>query len=232
MMFKEDVKKLLNIELTEMQEEQFNVYYHYLIEYNKITNLTRITDQIEVYYKHFFDSLTIANSIDLSNCHLLCDMGSGAGFPSIPLKIIYPHLEITIVDSLNKRITFLNNLVEKLKLEHVKLIHDRVESFALNHQKIFDLVTARALGHLSLITEMGMPMTKINGLFVGLKAKHYEEELIQSKHAIALLGGDIEKIESFELPHEYGQRVHIIIKKLKHTKGYPRAFSMMTKKPL
>ena len=116
-MFKDDVKDNLQIELTEFQLKQFDIYYKFLIEYNEVTNLTRITDEEEVYYKHFYDSLTIVKSLDMNGINTLCDMGAGAGFPSIPLKIMYPHLQITIIDSLGKRITFLKLLIEKLNLD-------------------------------------------------------------------------------------------------------------------
>ena len=232
MTFKEDIEKLLNINLTLEHLKMFDVYYHYLIEYNKITNLTRIVDETEVYYKHFYDSLTLGQTIDMNQVHSICDMGSGAGFPSIPLKIIYPHLRITIVDSLNKRIIFLNNLINKLDLSNIELIHDRVESYALKNQNKFDLVTARALGHMSLISEMGIPMVKMNGYFVGLKAQNYEEELNQSLHGIKTLGGEVAGIKLLELPLNYGHRVHIIVRKNKQVAGYPRSFALMTKKPM
>lgn len=232
MTFKEDVKKYLNIELSDFQISQFDVYYTYLITYNKTTNLTRITDEHEVYYKHFFDSLSLVKTLDFRHIESICDMGSGAGFPSIPLKIVYPHLKITIIDSLNKRIIFLNQLIEKLNISDITPIHDRIEHFALTHQETFDFVTARALGHLSLISEMGIPMTKVGGHFMGLKAQNYEEEFNSSKHAIKMLGGVLKQIETFDLPYQYGHRVHINIEKIKHVKGFPRNYAQMIKKPL
>lgn len=231
-MFKEDVKKYLNIELNDTQISQFDVYYTYLITYNQTINLTRITEEHEVYYKHFFDSLSLVKSIDFNYIKTICDMGSGAGFPSIPLKIVFPHLEVTIIDALNKRIVFLNQLIEKLNISDVTLIHDRIEHFALAHQESFDFVTARALGHLSLISEMGIPMAKVNGYFMGLKAQNYEEELKESEQAIKKLGGNIKHIETFDLPYQYGHRVHINIEKIKHVKGFPRSYAHMIKKPL
>jgi 16S rRNA (guanine527-N7)-methyltransferase len=168
----------------------------------------------------------------MNDIQSICDMGSGAGFPSIPLKIIYPHLHITIVDSLNKRIVFLQKLIEKLGMDYVSLIHDRVEHFALEHQQQFDFVTARALGSLSLISEMGIPMTKVGGKFIGLKGINYEAELTESRQGIKILGGIIKDVKKYILPEEYGTRYHIIIEKNKHTKGYPRHFSIMSKKPL
>ncbi len=232
MNFKEDVLKELNLEITDIQENQFEVYYQFLIEYNKITNLTRITEKEDVYYKHFFDSLTLAKTLNLNEIESICDMGSGAGFPSIPLKIIYPHLKITIVDSLNKRIIFLNQLVEKLKLGNLNIIHDRVETFALNHQMHFDLVTARALGNLSLISEMGIPMVKIGGKFIALKGINYENEFLESKKGIEFLGCKVLEIKKYSLPNQFGTRFHIVISKIKHVKGFPRQFSVMNKKPL
>lgn len=232
-MFKDDVKNELNIELSEQQLKQFDIYYKFLIEYNEITNLTRITDEEEVYYKHFYDSLTIVKSIDMHKINTLCDMGAGAGFPSIPLKIIYPHLKLTIIDSLGKRITFLKLLVEKLNLDHVFLVYDRIENYAKTHHDKFDLVTARALGKLPLILELGLPMTKMNSFFVAYKSKNYEEELSDSINALNLLGGEVTKIIQFEIPNAFGDRVHILIKK--HKKSpliYPRSFSAIKKKSL
>ena len=222
----------LNIHLTDNQLEKFEIYHSFLIEYNKITNLTRITEREEVFIKHFYDSLTLNDAVDFSKINTLCDMGSGAGFPSIPLKIIYPHLEVTIVDSLNKRIEFLKQLLEKLEIENVSLIHDRMELYAIKHQDYFDLVTARALGNMSLISEMGLPITKINGIFIAMKALNYEEELHQAKNAIKILGGNIECIKHFDLPDLHGNRTLIVIRKSKSIKGYPRSFALMNKKPL
>jgi 16S rRNA (guanine527-N7)-methyltransferase len=203
-----------------------------MIEYNKHTNLTRIVDEQEVYYKHFYDSITLAKSIDINQIKSICDMGSGAGFPSIPLKIIYPHLEVTIIDSLLKRIKFLDLLVNNLGLDLINLNHERIEIYASSHQNQFDIVTARALGNLSLILEMGIPMVKLNGLLVAFKALNYQEEINSSKQALRLLSAKIDQIETFDLPYDFGYRTHIIIKKDKHVEGYPRQFSLMTKKPL
>jgi len=227
-----DSLKELNIELTEAQLSMFEIYYTFLLEYNQITNLTRITDHEEVFYKHFYDSLALAAAIDMHEVTSLCDMGAGAGFPSLPLKIIYPHLEITIVDALNKRIKFLEQLVIKLNMENVKLIHDRIETYAIKHLDAFDIVTARALGSLSMITEMGIPMTKKSGKLVAYKAIQYEEEVKESKNAFLILGSEIESIKHYNLPNEFGSRVLILVKKNKSVQGYPRSFAIMTKKPL
>ncbi len=232
MNFKKDVLECLGHELTEAQLQQFNMYFSKLIEYNKHTNLTRITKEVDVYYKHFFDSIALIKYLDLSRVNSICDMGSGAGFPSLPLKILFPNLEVTIVDSLNKRITFLSELVAELNLSHVRLVHDRVEIFAKTRMNAFDLVTARALGDLSLILEMGLPMAKIGSKFVAYKGHDYQEELVSSKKAIDRLGGKINSVYSFDLPHAFGARSFIIIDKVKLTEGYPRSFQMMKKNPL
>lgn len=232
MSFEKDMMELLGFSLTNAQLEQFSQYYEFLIEYNKITNLTRITEKDEVFYKHFYDSVTLINTLDFKSIDSLCDMGAGAGFPSIPLKIIFPHLKITIIDSLGKRITFLKQLVEKLGLHNVEINHDRNELFAINHQQAYDVVTARALGHLSLILEMGIPMLKVGGFFIAPKGGNCDEEMNESKNALHILGGEITKVVRFELPHQYGQRTNIIVQKTKHVKGYPRTFTQMSHKAL
>ncbi len=232
-MFKDDIKKNLAVEISSNQLKQFDIYYNFLIEYNEITNLTRITDEEEVYYKHFYDSLTIVKSLDITKITTLCDMGAGAGFPSIPLKIMFPHLHITIIDSLGKRITFLKQLIEKLDLKNVTLIYDRIENYAKNHHNSFDLVTARALGKLNLILELGLPMNKVNSYFLAYKSKSYDEELTEASNALNLLGGKVIKVIPFEIPNAYGDRVHILIQK--HKKSpliYPRSFSAIKKKSL
>lgn len=232
MTFKQDVFNVIGIELTDHQEKQFEQYQQFLVEYNRITNLTRIVETKEVYYKHFFDSLLVAASLNMNEVKSICDMGSGAGFPSIPLKIVYPHLSVTIVDSLNKRITFLEKLIQMLALNHVSLVHDRVELFASKHQASFDVVTARALGEMSLISEMGLPMTKKGGWFLGLKGSNFETELNEAKTGIEMLGGNIAFIHHYDIPYDYGHRIIIGIQKVNHVQGYPRTFAQMTKKPL
>jgi 16S rRNA (guanine527-N7)-methyltransferase len=232
MTFNEDLLIHLNISLSNQQKEQFEKYFTFLVEYNKKVNLTRITEEREVYYKHFYDSLTIAKTIDMASVENICDMGSGAGFPSIPLKIIYPNLEVSIIDSLNKRITFLKELIKVLELSNVSLIHDRIETYAVKNQNKYDMVTARALGNMQLITEMGLPMTKQKGNFIAYKSLNYEQELNQSLNCVKKLGGEIKDVRIFELPHDFGHRVHIVINKTKHVDGYPRSFIKMTKNPL
>lgn len=232
-MFKDDIKNYLNLEISDEQLSLFEIYYEFLIEYNQITNLTRITDRKEVFYKHFYDSLTLVKSIDMKKVLNLCDMGAGAGFPSVPLKILFPDLKITIIDSLGKRITFLKMLLKKLEITDVTIVYDRIENYARSNLENFDIVTARALGKLPLILELGLPMTKINGYFVAYKSSQYIEEVNQSKEALYILGGKILKIVDIKLPQSYGDRSHIVIKKDKKTpKIYPRSFAQIKKKIL
>lgn len=232
-MFNKSVKEELNIELSDAQIDQFNKYYDFLIAYNRVTNLTRITEKEDVFYKHFYDSMTLVKSIDLNSVQTLCDMGAGAGFPSIPLKIIFPHLKITIIDSLGKRITFLKQLLELLSIDNVDLVYDRIENHAQNHRELYDVVTARALGKLPLILELGMPMIKTDGHFIAYKTSNYEDELFQSTDAIKLLGGKLKSITPIKLPDQYGDRTHIIISKIKKSPSiYPRSFSAIKKKSL
>jgi 16S rRNA (guanine527-N7)-methyltransferase len=231
-MFKDDVMNEFGISLTAEQEVLFNLYFHELIDYNSHTNLTRITDENEVYYKHFFDSLTLIKVIDLNKVESICDMGAGAGFPSMPLKILFPHLKITIIDSLKKRINFLDILMNKLSFKEVTLVHDRIEIYAQSHKEKFDIVTARALGNMQLILELGVPMTKVNGYFVAYKSSQYHEELENSKQALKILNASVEEINAFSLPRNYGERTLIKIKKNAKTMGYPRSYAVMIKKPL
>ena len=229
--FKEDLRKHFNILLTEEQEEMFSLYFNKLIEYNKHTNLTRITEENDVYYKHFYDSLTIKTFIE-GNGVTLCDMGSGAGFPSIPLKIIMPNLKVTIIDSSNKRIKFLKELVTELKLDDVNLVHSRIEDFGINNQQKFDYVTARALGNLTLISEMAIPMLKVDGIFIAMKGSKSNEELNNAISVFRILKSNIVNEMNFELPYDYGERTIYVIKKDVHVKGYPRKYQEMVKKPL
>ncbi len=217
-----NLNKLLN-------NPKFNKYYNILIEGNKITNLTRITDETEVYYKHFYDSIILSKWFDLSNKTLL-DVGSGAGFPSIPLKIIEPSLDITIVDSLNKRILFLTELIEKLNLEDIKLIHGRAEEFPYKNH--FDLVTSRAVAKLNILIELTLPFVRVGGYFIAYKSIRYKEELEEATTGIKKLGGEIESIKEY-LISEDEMHVLILIKKIKPTSSnYPRIYGKIKKNPL
>lgn len=226
------------IKLTEKQMQQFNTYYEYLITINEHVNLTAITDKQEVYLKHFYDSLLpgVQNPELFQRPITLCDVGAGAGFPSIPLKIVFPQLKVTIVDSLNKRITFLHNLVEKLELSDVTLCHDRAEIFAgakLPYRESFDLVTARAVARLSVLTELCLPLTKIGGQFLALKASHTEDEVQDADKAIQVLGGKLIKDEQLTLPISNDERHLVWIEKIRKTpKKYPRKPGTPNKEPI
>lgn len=229
--FIESLKKQ-GIELTEKQIQQFEIYYHTLIEWNEKMNLTAITQKEDVYLKHFYDSLTISFTYPLKN-QTLCDIGAGAGFPSIPLKIVYPDLKITIVDSLSKRITFLHHLIEVLELDEVNAISARAEEYALKHREEFDIVTARAVARLNILDELCLPLVKLHGDFITLKGLKAQEELKEAKKGIELLGGEVYRIDSFTLKDENDHRENIFIKKKKLTPTkYPRAFGKIKKRPL
>lgn len=221
----------LNINVTKKQLSNLDTYYKMLIDYNSHTNLTRITDEKEVYLKHFYDSLTLVKAIKLDNQSLL-DVGTGAGFPGLVLKIIFPNLKITLVDSLNKRIVFLNYVIETLKLSDIKVIHTRAEEYALNNREKYDIVTSRAVAQLNMLSELCLPMVKINGYFIPMKAQ-VENEIDVSKKAIKTLGGELKDKIIFKLPYEAGIRTLIKIKKITKTSvKYPRKFSEIKKKPL
>ena len=171
------------IVLSQKQLQQFEIYYQTLIEWNQKMNLTAITNKEEVYLKHFYDSLTISFDFQLNN-QTLCDIGAGAGFPSIPLKIVYPDLKITIVDSLTKRITFLKHLIQVLDLKNVEAISARAEDYALKHRESFDIVTARAVARLNILDELCLPLVKQDGYFITLKGLKAKEELLEAKKGI------------------------------------------------
>ncbi|WP_080145873.1 16S rRNA (guanine(527)-N(7))-methyltransferase RsmG [Marinilactibacillus piezotolerans] len=222
--------------ITDDKMTQFRLYLELLQEWNQKINLTAITEKEEVYLKHFYDSLTAGLYVDFSKgVHSLCDVGSGAGFPSIPLKILYPELKITIVDSLKKRIGFLEVVVEKLGLSDVTLLHDRAETFGQNkvYRATYDFVTARAVARMSVLAELCLPLLKKEGVFIAMKAAHAPEEMKEAEKAIATLGGKFREDFSFELPNEAGERHIILIDKKKETPNkYPRKPGTPNKSPL
>lgn len=224
--------KKLNIELTEQQLEQLNLYYELLVEYNKVMNLTGITEQKEVYLKHFYDSLTIEKIIDLKKEQTLCDIGTGAGFPGLVLKIVFPNLKVTLVDSLNKRIEFLKIVIEKLKLTNIEAIHTRIEEYGKTTREKYDVVTSRAVAPLNILLEYSIPLLKQNKYFISYKG-NISEEINQSKNALKQLESTIEQIKEFKLPIEQSNRTLIKIKKLKPTnKKFPRPNKDIKNKPL
>ncbi|OAH54259.1 16S rRNA (guanine(527)-N(7))-methyltransferase RsmG [Domibacillus aminovorans] len=223
------------ISLSSEQMNQFQHYYELLIEWNEKMNLTAITDREDVYVKHFYDSLTAAMYTDLTKPLRICDVGAGAGFPSIPLKIAFPQLDVTIIDSLNKRITFLNKLASELKLENVHFVHGRAEEMGQNpaQRGQYDIVTARAVARMSVLTELCLPFVKTGGAFVAMKAASAADEMENASKAITVLGGKTEDIFSFRLPIEDSERTIIVIRKEKETpKKYPRKPGTPNKAPI
>lgn len=229
--FVEELNKL-NIKITDQQLNQLEKYYELLIEWNKKINLTNITEKDQVYLKHFYDSLTISKVIDLNNIETLCDVGTGAGFPGLVLKIIYSNLKITLVDSLNKRIEFLKLVIKELNLKNIEVYHERAEKFAKENIEKYDVVTARAVAHLSILLEYSIPMVKVNKYFIAMKA-NIDEELEESNNALKVLDSKIIQIEKFLLPIEESNRTIIKIEKQTKTNSkYPRKNSEIKKKRL
>lgn len=221
---------LLGINVTKDKLDKLEKYYNLLIEYNKVMNLTGITDHDEVYLKHFYDSLTLAKVVDLNNYKTLCDIGTGAGFPGIVLKIFYPNLKITLIDSLNKRIVFLNKVIEELGLEGIIAIHSRIEEYGIKNRDLFDIVTARAVAPLNILLEYSIPILKVNGLFLPMKANLDNEKY---DNALKKLNCTLEKTEQFLLPIENSNRSILLIKKQNETNlKYPRRFNLIKTNPL
>lgn len=221
----------LGIEITDKKLEQLEKYYELLIEYNKVMNLTGITEKEDVYLKHFYDSLTIAKIIDLNNENSLCDLGSGAGFPGIVIKIFYPNLNIVLVDSLNKRINFLNIVIRELELENIKVIHNRIEDYSKENKEKFDVVTARAVAPLNILLELGINLVKVGKYFIAMKGNIDNEP--DYNNAIKQLNCSLGNIIKFKLPIEESNRSLIKIFKDKTTsKLFPRKYSEVKKKPL
>ena len=224
--------KEIEYELSPRQLEQFEIYFNFLVEYNNYVNLTAITEKEEVYIKHFYDSILVSKVYDFNNVKTLCDVGSGAGFPSIPLKILFPHLHVTIVDGLDKRITFLKQLTQKLGLENMNLVHGRAEDYAKDHRETFDVVTARAVARANILNELCIPLVKVGGYFISMKGKNAEEE-INEGNSLNLLKAKIVKQNEYYLPKEESKRVLILIEHFeKCPLKYPRAFASIKKNPL
>ena len=228
--FVKEVEKL-GISVDDKILKSLNTYYEMLIDYNSHTNLTRITDEEEVYLKHFYDSLTLIKAVKLNNQTLL-DVGTGAGFPGLVLKIVFPNLKVTLVDSLNKRIIFLKSVIEKLNLKGINAIHERIEDYAKISRESFDIVTSRAVASLPVLSEMCIPLVCEKGLFIPMKADA-KDEIKSSHNAIITLGGVLRDTILFKLPKDAGERTLIIIEKINKTSvKYPRKFSEIKKKPL
>ena len=228
--FKEELSKL-GIVLTSTQENQLEMYYNLLIEWNNKMNLTGITERNSVYLKHFYDCITLIKAIDLTKNLKIVDVGTGAGFPGLVLKIVFPNLDVVLVDALNKRINFLNHVIESLKLKNIEAIHDRIENYAKNNLEDFDLVTCRAVAKLNIISELCLPLAKINGYFIPMKAT-IEDEISDTKY-LEVLKSKVESVITFNLPIENSVRNLIVIKKYGSIdKKYPRQYDKIIKNPL
>jgi 16S rRNA (guanine527-N7)-methyltransferase len=230
-----DLLMAQGITLSSYQLKQFSDYYQQLIIWNEKMNLTGITEREQVYIKHFYDSVSLSFYVSLKSVQTLADIGSGAGFPSIPLKIVFPHLKITIIDSLNKRIQFLDHIVNFLHLDNVLSVHGRAEDLARNdkYRDQFDLVTARAVAKLNVLNELCLPFVNKSGFFVAMKGSDPSEELNEAKYSLKQLKANFLKSFSFELPIEFAKRHLILIQKNDVTpKLYPRKAGIPSKEPL
>lgn len=225
----------LGIEQDQNQLERFHKFYQLLIEWNKVMNLTGITEYEDVVEKHFVDSLSIIKAIDLSRIHTVIDVGTGAGFPGIPLKIAFPHLRVVLLDSLNKRIKFLDEVISQLGLTEICTIHGRAEEYARKeeYREQFDLCVSRAVANLSTLSEYCLPYIQVGGIFIPYKSGEIDDEVEQSKKAVRILGGNIKEVMKFELPGTDIHRSFVLIHKEQHTqKKYPRKAGIPAKEPL
>lgn len=227
----------LSIQLTDYQMKQFYQYYELLIDWNKVMNLTAITEMEDVVTKHFIDSLSMIKAFEKQCLGYfdLIDIGTGAGFPGIPLKIVFPDLKITLLDSLNKRIKFLNEVIEKIELRGIKTIHGRAEDFgkAVGFREQYDICVSRAVANLSTLSEYCLPYVKIGGCFISYKSGKIEEELTEAKSSLKKLGGKVDRVETFVLPETDVERCIVKIIKVKETpKIYPRKAGLPAKEPL
>ena len=230
----------INIEISDDQINCFEKYYELLIEKNKVMNLTAITDKEDVKVKHFIDSIALIpylldKGININNELKIIDIGTGAGFPGLPLKIMMPDVKFTLLDSLNKRVSFLNEVIDELKLKDIEALHGRAEDYASDnkYREKYDICVSRAVANLSTLSEYCIPFVKKDGFFISYKAGESEEEINNSKNAIKILGGKINKVEEFVLPGTDASRVFVFIRKQELTdKKYPRKAGVPAKKPL
>lgn len=225
----------LGITLDEIQKKQFTDFYEYLVEKNKVMNLTGITEFQEVLIKHFLDSLACVKAVDMSRIKRIMDIGTGAGFPGVPLKIAFPHLEACLLDSLKKRVNFLEETFQMLKLENIAAIHGRAEEYAKNKQyrETYDLCVSRAVSNLATLSEYCLPYVKTGGYFISYKSGTVQEEVEQAQKAVKILGGKIQDVVYFQLPDSEIQRSLVVIEKIKATPGrYPRKAGTPLKEPL
>jgi 16S rRNA (guanine527-N7)-methyltransferase len=227
--------EILGISLTEKQMQQLKQYYEMLVEKNKVMNLTAITEWDEVVDKHFIDSISLMKAVNLDGKKSVLDLGTGAGFPGIPLKIVFPELKITLLDSLNKRILFLQEVIEKLELQEIEALHGRAEDYAKKpeYREQYDYCVSRAVANLTTLSEYCLPYVKVGGKFISYKSGKVKEELADIKKAMFLLGGRVEDVISFSLPETEIERDFVVIRKEKTTpKKYPRKAGLPGKEPL
>ncbi len=223
------------IVLTEKQKQAFETYFHLLVQWNQKINLTAITDKNEVYLKHFYDSVAPILQGHLQDQNLkLLDIGAGAGFPSLPMKILFPQLKVTIIDSLNKRITFLKYLAEELELDGVAFYHGRAEDYGQNKafRGQFDLVTARAVARMQVLAELTIPFLKVGGQLIALKASAAEDELQEAQPALQTLFAKVETSLDYQLPNGDSRNLTLVSKKKETPNKYPRKAGLPNKKPL
>ena len=229
--FINEIKKL-GIDVTGEQLEKLEIYCNFLLEYNSHTNLTAIKNKEEVYLKHFYDSLTLVKAIDLTSVDTLLDIGTGAGFPGMVLKIFFPNLQIYLVDSNNKKTKFLIELKDKLNVDKVEVINNRIENITSRFINSIDVVTARAVTNLPVLVELALPLVKVDKYFIAMKG-NAQDELENSEYAITYLGGKIEDVKEFVLPHDAGKRTLISIQKIKKSElNKLRPYEKIVKKPL
>lgn len=231
-MNKSDIYNYFDFSLDEEKRSKLDLYYNLLVDINEKMNLTTITDELDVYIKHFYDSMLVSKVMDLSNKTLL-DIGTGAGFPGLVLKILYPNLKVTLLEPTNKRCQFLLQVIDELKLNDIVVINDRTENYIKENREIFDVVTARAVSPLNILIELALPFVKINGFFLAMKGINYQEELDKSTKGISLLGGKVIASNNYKLPLDKGNRAIISIKKIKETSiKYPRMYAKIKNQPL
>lgn len=223
------------ITLSQEQISQFQTYYELLVEWNRFMNLTAITEFEEVMLKHFVDSLALGKALSVEKISRMIDVGTGAGFPGIPLKIVYPQLDVVLMDSLNKRVNFLKEVIEKLGLSGITAVHGRAEDLARKpeYREQFDLSVSRAVANLASLSEYCLPFTKVGGYFIPYKSGQIEEELEAGKKAVSVLGGSVKEVVKFQLPNSEMDRSLIVIQKVRETgKKYPRKAGLPGKEPI